>query len=184
MLTATQKANRRGALNEVTMAFTRRYLKELGLEDEAIDKIMAEHGKSIEGMITKTESEEATKKAVETARSDWDAGHKVVPVKETDEYKELDKKYQELMLGNQLTGAKVKDKYRDFVKGRLPADKSFEDGIKAVKEEYPEFFDAEEQPKADPKNKPSLVGGEPPKNDPPVSEADLIKKAFSEAFKR
>ena len=166
------------------MAFTRRYLKELGLEDEAIDKIMAEHGKSIEGMITKTESEEVTKKAVETARTDWDASHKVVPVKESDEYKELDKKYQELMLGNQLTGAKVKDKYRDFVKGRLPADKSFEDGIKAVKEEYPEFFDAEEQPKAEPKNKPSLAGGATPKDEPPVSEADIIKKAFSEAFKR
>lgn len=166
------------------MAFTRRYLKELGLEDEAIDKIMAEHGKSIEGMITKTESEEATKKAVETARTDWDASHKVVPVKESDEYKELDKKYNELVLGNQLASAKVKDKYRDFVKGKLPADKSFEDGIKAVKEEYPEFFDADEQPKADPpKNKPSL-GGDPPKSDPPVSEADLIKKAFNEAFKR
>ena len=164
------------------MAFTRLYLKELGLEDEAIDKIMAEHGKSIEGMITKTESEEATKKAVETARTDWDASHKVVPVKESDEYKELDKKYQEMVLGNQLASAKVKDKYRDFVKGKLPADKSFEDGIKAVKEEFPEFFDSEEQ-KEQPKNKPSL-GGEPPKNDPQLSEADLIKKAFSEAFKR
>ena len=50
------------------MAFTRRYLKELGLEDEAIDKIMAEHGKSIEGMITKTDSEDAVKKAVEDAQ--------------------------------------------------------------------------------------------------------------------
>lgn len=166
------------------MAFTRRYLKELGLEDEAIDKIMAEHGKSIEGMITKTESEDAVKKAVEDAQKGWDANHKTVPVKESDEYKELDKRYNELVLGNQLASAKVKDKYRDFVKGKLPADKSFEDGIKAVKEEYPEFFDADEQPKADPpKNKPSL-GGDPPKNDPPVSEADLIKKAFSEAFKR
>ena len=166
------------------MAFTRRFLKEAGLEDDAIDRIMAEHGKSIEGMITKTESEDAVKKAVEDAKTGWDANHKMTPVKESDEYKELDKKYQELVLGNQLTGAKVKDKYRDFVKGKLPADKSFEDGIKAVKEEYPEFFDAEEQPKAEPKNKPSLAGGEPPKSDPPVSEADLIKKAFSEAFKR
>lgn len=163
------------------MAFNRRYLKELGLEDEAIEKIMAEHGRSIEGMITKTESEEATKKALEEAKNGWDANHK--PVKESDEYKELDKKYQDLVLGNQLTSAKVKDKYRDFVKGKLPADKSLEDGIKAVKEEYPEFFDTEE-PKEPPKNKPSLAGGEPPKNDPPASEADLIKKAFADAFKR
>lgn len=162
------------------MAFTRRYLKELGLEDEAIDKIMAEHGKSIEGMITKTESEDAVKKAVADAKTGWDADHK--PVKETDEYKELDRKYSELVLGNQLASAKVKEKYRDFVRGKLPADKSFEDGIKAVKEEFPEFFDTEEQ-KEQPKNKPSL-GGETPKSDPPVSEADLIKKAFSEAFKR
>ena len=167
------------------MAFGRRYLKELGLEDEVIDKIMAEHGKSIEGMITKTESEESQKKALEEAKKGWDATHKVIPVKESDEYKELDKKYQEMVLGNQLTGAKVKDKYRDFVKGKLPADKSFEDGIKAVKEEFPEFFDAEEPaPKDEPKNKPSLGSGTPPKNDPPVSEEEKIKKAFADAFKR
>ena len=42
---------------------------------------------------------------------------------------------------------------------------------------------AAEEQKEQPKNKPSL-GGETPKSDPPVSEADLIKKAFSEAFKR
>ena len=166
------------------MAFTRRYLKEMGLEDDAIDKIMAEHGKSIEGMITKSESEDAVKKAVEDAQRGWDASHKTVPVKESDEYKELDKKYQELMLGNQLTGAKVKDKYRDFVKGRLPADKSFEDGIKAVRDEYPEFFDTEEQPKVDPpKNKPS-VGAEVPKTEPQLTEADIARKAFADAFKR
>lgn len=167
------------------MAFTRRYLKELGLEDDAIDKIMAEHGKSIEGMITKTESEDAVKKAVEDAQKGWDANHKTVPVKESDEYKELDKRYNELVLGNQLTSAKVKDKYRDFVKGRLPSDKSFEDGIKAVRDEYPEFFDADEPPKNDPpKNKPSVGGGEPPKTDPQLTEEEKIKKAFADAFKR
>lgn len=166
------------------MAFTRRYLKELGLEDEAIDKIMAEHGKSIEGMITKTESEEATKKALEEAKAGWDANHK--PVMESDEYKELDRKYQDLMLGNQLTSAKVKEKYRDFVKGKLPTDKSFEDGIKAVKDEFPEFFDEEsEEGKNPPKNKPALGGGISPKDEtPPSSEADIIKKAFADAFKR
>lgn len=167
------------------MAFGRRFLKELGIEDEAIDKIMSEHGKSIEGMITKTESEDAVKKAVEDAKVGWDANHKVLPVKESDEYIELDKKYNELVLGNQLTSAKVKEKYRDFVKGRLPADKSFEDGIKAVKDEYPEFFDADEAPKDEPKNKPSIGGGDNPKNDPqPMSEAEAIKKAFADAFKR
>lgn len=166
------------------MAFNRRYLKELGLEDEAIEKIMAEHGKSIEGMITKTESEEATRKALEEAKSGWDASHK--PVKESDEYKELDKKYQDLVLGNQLTSAKVKDKYRDFVKGKLPADKSLEDGIKAVKDEFPEFFEEEEKEIKDaPKNKPALGGGFSPKDEtPPSSEADIIKKAFADAFKR
>lgn len=168
------------------MAFTRRYLKELGIEDDAIDKIMSEHGKSIEGMVTKSESEEAVKKAVDDAKAGWDADHKVVPVKESDEYKELDKKYQEMVLGNQLAGAKVKDKYRDFVKGRLPSDKSFEDGIKAVREEFPEFFDSEEtQKKEPPMNKPSIGGGNPPKNDPPAdSEVEKARKAFADAFKR
>lgn len=167
------------------MAFTRRYLKELGIEDDAIDKIMAEHGKSIEGMVTKSESEDAVKKAVETAKSDWDAGHKVIPVKESDEYKELDKRYNELVLGNQLTSAKVKEKYRDFVKGRLPSDKSFEDGIKAVRDEFPEFFDSEEEQKNEPpKSKPSVGGAESPKNEPQITEADIARKAFADAFKR
>ena len=163
------------------MAFTRRYLKELGIEDDAIDKIMAEHGKSIEGMITKTESEDAVKKAVEDAQKGWDANHKVTPVKESDEYKELDKKYQELVLGNQLTGARVKDKYRDFVKGRLSADKTFEESIKAVKDEFPEFFEEEKEP---PKAKPSFGEGNPPRTETPLSEEDTIKKAFADAFKR
>ena len=167
------------------MAFTRRYLKELGIEDDAIDKIMSEHGKSIEGMITKTESEDAVKKAVDDAKKGWDANYK--PVKETDEYKELDKKYNELVLGNQLVSAKVKDKYKDFVRGQLPADKSFEDGIKAVKEKYPEFFD-EESPKKEtenpPKNKPFIGGGENPKDEPQLTEDEKIKKAFADAFKR
>lgn len=163
------------------MAFTRRFLKEVGLEDEAIDKIMAEHGKSIEGMITKSESEESVKKAVEEAKTGWDANHKVTPVKESDEYKELDKKYNELVLGNQLTSARVKDKYRDFVKGRLSADKPFEESIKAVKDEFPEFFDEEKEP---PKAKPSFGEGNPPRTETPLSEEDIIKKAFSDAFKR
>ena len=168
------------------MAFTRRYLKELGLEDEAIDKIMAEHGKSIEGMITKSESEDAVKRAVDEAKSGWDANHKTVPVKESDEYKELDKKYNELVLGNQLVSAKVKEKYKDFVKGKLPSDKPFEEAIKAVKDEYPEFFDTDEPPKPEPpKNKPTLGGGNNPKNDPPVdNEVEKAKKDFLESFKR
>ena len=166
------------------MAFTRRYLKELGLEEDAIDKIMAEHGRSIDGMITKSESEDAVKKAVEDAQKGWDANHKPVVVKESEEYRELDKKYNELVLNNQLVGAKVKDKYRDFVRGRLPADKSFEDGIKAVKEEYPEFFDGDSTKTDPPKSKPSVGGGTPPKNDPPLTEVDKIKKEFSDAFKR
>jgi hypothetical protein len=167
------------------MALTRRFLKEMGLEDETIDRIMAEHGKTIENMITKSESEEAVKKAVEDAQKGWDANHKPVVIKESEEYRELDKRYNELVLGNQLTSAKVKEKYKDFVRGKLPADQSFDDGIKAVKEQFPEFFEAEEPPKNEPpKSKPSLVGGNTPKTDPPLTEEEKAKKEFADAFKR
>lgn len=167
------------------MALTRRMLKELGLESEVIDKIMEQHGSTLSDMITKAEAEENQKKAVESAKAEWDKNPPKINVKETDEYKELDKKYSDLMLDTKLTANKVQDKYRDFVRSKLPADKSFDEGIKAVQEEYPEFFSSDEPKKEGGENlpkKPTLSGGTPTKDDKPVDEVEKAKSAFARAF--
>lgn len=169
------------------MALTRRFLKELGIEAEAVDKILEEHGKTFDGMITKSQAEDDQKKAIEDARKVWDAEPKKINVKETEEYKELDKKYSDLLIDTKLTQNKVRDKYRDFVRGKLPADKTFEEGIKDIQGEYPEFFedDKKDDKKGDDKPKPKLGGGDDPKkDDSPNTEEESVKKAFLSAFKR
>ena len=172
------------------MALTRRFLKELGIEAEAVDKILEEHGKTFDGMITKSQAEDDQKKAIEDAKKVWDAEPKKINVKETEEYKELDKKYSDLLIDTKLTQNKVRDKYRAFVREKLPTDKPFEEGIKAVQGEFPEFFEEEEKKDEDEgkkdKPKPKLGGGasDPKKDNPSDTEEESVKKAFLSAFKR
>lgn len=157
-------------------------LKELGIEDESIEKIMSEHGKVMEGMTTKAQAEEDRKKALEDFAHKWEEEHKPVKVEDSEAYKALEKKYSDLQLDINLKSAKVKDKYRDFVKSKLSTDMPFEDGIKAIKEEYSEFFD--DEPKTDPSKKPSIGGNFKTLSEGGESEAEKLKKAFESAFKR
>lgn len=165
------------------MALTRRMLKELGLEEESIEKILAEHGKVMEGMVTKAQAEDDKKSALEAFEKEYSEKHKPVEVKETEAYKELEKKYADLEFDVNIRNAKVKDKYKDFVKGKLPNDKPFDEGIKGIREEYPEFFDSDEPKTEPPKTKPS-IGGETNKGEAEPTEADKIKAQFASAFKR
>ena len=156
-------------------------LKELGLEDESIEKIMAEHGKVMEGMTTKAQAEEDRKKALEDFAKQWEEEHKPVKVEDSEAYKALEKKYSDLQLDINLKSAKVKDKYRDFVKSKLSTEVPFDEGIKAIKEEYSEFFDEE---KTEPLKKPALGGSFKTQGEGGESEAEKFKKAFESAFKR
>lgn len=164
------------------MALTRRMLKELGLEDESIEKIMAEHGKVMEGMTTKAQAEEDRKKALEDFAQKWEEEHKPVKVEDSEAYKALEKKYSDLQLDINLKSAKVKDKYRDFVKSKLSTEVPFDEGIKAIKEEYSEFFD--DEPKTEPLKKPALGGNFKTQGEGGESEAEKFKKAFESAFRR
>ena len=156
-------------------------LKELGLEEEAIEKIMAEHGKVMEGMTTKAQAEEERKKALEEFTKKWEEEHKPIVVKDSEDYKALEKKYSDLKLDIDLKGAKVKDKYKDFVLSKLAKDKPFEEAIKEVQKQYSEFFDVETDPK---KRTPSIKNKEDKDDKEDPSEEDKIKEAFAKAFKR
>lgn len=166
------------------MALTRRMLKELGLEEESIEKIMTEHGKVMEGMTTKAQAEEERKKALEDFEKEYAEKHKPTPVTDSKEYKELEKKYKDLEFDVNMRNAKVKDKYREFVKSKLATDKPFDEAIKEIQEEYAEFFESEEkQPVNPPSNKPTVGGNETQKGGE-MTEEEKAKAAFLSGFKR
>lgn len=165
------------------MALTRRMLKELGIEEESIEKIMTEHGKVMEGMTTKAQAEEERKKALEDFEKEYAEKHKPTPATDSKEYKELEKKYKDLEFDVNMRNAKVKDKYREFVKSKLATDKPFEDAIKEIQEEYAEFFESEEKPVNPPSNKPTVGGNEAPKGGE-MTEEEKLKAAFLSGFKR
>lgn len=165
------------------MALTRRYLKELGLEAEQIDKIMESYGATVAEHITKSEAEEATKKAIEEAKKAWEASQpKPTKVEDSEEYKALLGKYSDLELNTQLTGAKVKDKYRDFVKSKLDKDKPFDEAINAVKTEYAEFFEGDNKPAGT--NKPIFTEPNNLKPTEDKTEEQKILEDFKKSFMR
>lgn len=165
------------------MALTRRMLKEYGLEEEVIEKIMAEHGKVMEGLISKSQAEDERKKALEDFEKEYAEKHKPTPATDSKEYKELEKKYKDLEFDVNMKNAKVKDKYRDFVKAKLPSDKPFDEAIKEIQEEYSEFFESEEKPQTPPSNKPTVGGNEAQKGGE-MTEEEKAKAAFLSGFKR
>jgi len=168
------------------MALNRRFLKECGIEEEIADKIMSEYGKAFEGMIPKSQAEEESKKALEDFQQKWEKDHPKVEVKDTDAYKDLESKYNDLVFDGQMRSAKVKEKYKDFVKSKLSKDKPFEESIKEIKAEYAEFFESDEPMPEKKGNEPKpTVGGQTQKeggNEP--TEADKLKAEFAKAFKR
>lgn len=168
------------------MALNRRFLKECGIEEEIADKIMSEYGKSFENMIPKSQAEEDSKKALEDFQQKWEKDHPKVEVKDTDAYKDLESKYNDLVFDGQMRSAKVKEKYKDFVKSKIAKDKPFEESIKEIKAEYAEFFESDEPMPEKKGNEPKpTVGGQTQKeggNEP--TEADKLKAEFAKAFKR
>lgn len=170
------------------MSLKRSFLKELGLEAEVIDKIMTEYGKTFESMVTKSESEEAVKNAVENAIKDFTEKNPKIKATETKEYLDLLAKYDGLLLDGKLRDKKVKSKYFDFVKAKLNKDEDFEKAIDAVKKEYGEFFEEEkeaEQKPEPPKNNPNFHN-EPGKENGKVDGNDekTLAEEFKKAFRR
>ena len=159
---------------------------ENGFEEEIADKIMSEYGKAFENMIPKSQAEEDSKKALEDFQQKWEKDHPKVEVKDTDAYKELEGKYNDLVFDGQMRSAKVKEKYKDFVKSKIAKDKPFEESIKEIKAEYAEFFESDEPMPEKKGNEPKpTVGGTQPKesgNEP--TEAEKLKAEFAKAFKR
>ncbi len=137
----------------------RDYLKELGLEEEVIDKIMTEHGKSVqklkelEGVKEDLEEAKKTIENLEKANKDNESLQKEIEsYKEKLENSEKERKAEakSRMIEDALRGAKGKDlEYLKFKLGDIEVDKDgklkdIDSKIKELQEKHPSFFETED----------------------------------------
>lgn len=169
------------------MALTRGMLREMGLEQEQIDRIMNAHGGTMADMVTRAEAEELSKKNVEQAKTEWEKANPVRKFSDFEEYKKLKNDYDSLLHTEQLRGAKVKQKYFDIVKGKTDFE-HFDESIKKLKTDFGEFFEedeAEAKPtqQSEVQKAPLPVFGAEPKQNPMPSAEDAALAEIKKAFK-
>lgn len=165
----------------------REFLKGLGLEDEAIDKIMAEHGKTVNSTKEQLDTVTTDRDDLKTQLEERDTQLEELSAKATGneeltaeierlknentttatEYQaKLDKQAFDFTLDKSLTGAKVKNAKAvrallDTEKIKLDGEKllNLDDQLEALKESDPYLFDvAEEQQQEE--DKPTFSSGQ------------------------
>lgn len=185
----------------------REFLKELGLEDEAIDKIMAEHGKTVNETKEKAEKADELKNQLEDYKQQIserdtqleelkkvDAEGLQAKIDELQQQNETTKtEYEEKLqqqafehkLDSSLSGAKVKN--TKAVKALLDMDtikldgdtlKGLDDQLNSLKESDAYLFEEEQQ---DPP-KPNFTTGQHNKGGN-MSAKDLMKMTYKERVK-
>lgn len=167
------------------MALTRRMLKEMGLEQDQIDRIMDAHGGTMSDMITKAEAEEMASKSVEQAKAEW---QKSLPKErkydDFDEYKQLKAELDGIRQTEALRGAKVKDKYFDLIRGKVDFTK-FDESIQNIKKDYAELFEPEapQQSEQTPPKQPFPAFGAPAGQDSPPDPQKAAEEQIRKAFR-
>ena len=133
------------------MAFTRKALAALGLDEEKIEKVMTLHGTSMADFVPKSELaakiEEAKTSALKEAPKP--------DVKESDDYKALQAEFdsfkRKVETASELKKGGVKEKFIDNVFALLTEDKPAAEQLDAIREKYEEYFSPQEQFGADTK---------------------------------
>lgn len=128
------------------MAFTRKALAALGLDEEKIEKVMTLHGTSMADFVPKSELaakiEEAKTNALEEAPKP--------NVKESDDYRALQAEFdsfkRKVETASELKKGGVKEKFIDNVFALLTEDKPAAEQLDAIREKYEEYFSPQEQP--------------------------------------
>ena len=122
------------------MAFTRRSLAALGLNEEQVDKVMALHGTSMSDFIPKSELQER----IDTALADaLKTALQSAQIKETDEYKAVAEERDMLRALGGDDFASVKPKFRETVYKMLERGENapaIAEQLKSVAEKYEEYF--------------------------------------------
>lgn len=125
------------------MAFTRKALAGLGLNEDAIEKVMALHGTSMADFIPKSELQDKIAEAVEAAKKEAPS----IDVTTTDEYKAVADERDMLRALGSDDFASVKPKFRESVYKMLDRSEgapAVVEQLKTVAEKYEEYFNAAE----------------------------------------
>ena len=125
------------------MAFTRKALAGLGLNEELIEKVMTLHGTSMSDFVPKSELKTKIDEAVAEAQKNAPAPN----IKESDDYKALqadfDSYKKKIETSSELKKGGVKEKFIDNVYSLLTEDKPASEQLDAIREQYEEYFDSE-----------------------------------------
>lgn len=126
------------------MAFTRKSLAGLGLNEEMVDKVMTLHGTSMADFIPKSELKTKIDEAVAEAKKNAPAPN----IKESADYKALQQDYEnykkKIEVSAELKKSGVKEKFLDSVYSLLEEGKPAADQLDAIREQYEEYFDMAE----------------------------------------
>ena len=127
------------------MAFTRKALAGLGLNEDAIEKVMALHGTSMADFIPKSELQDKITEAVEKAKKDTPP----IDVTTTDEYKAIAEERDMLRALGSDDFASVKPKFREAVYRLIDRGENapaIAEQLKTVAEKYEEYLNPTEPP--------------------------------------
>lgn len=155
------------------MAFTRKFLKENGVPEDKIDLIMAERNRTLGDYIPKDEVQKQIDEAL--------AGVKPAPATDSEEYKKLLAEFDDYKKRTEARGSddfkNVKSKFFDQVYNGLDHSKPYAEQIAKVKEEYPEYFAADD-PAPDPAPAGPTFGADPKGGMPAGGEKDAFNSVW------
>ena len=152
--------------------------------EEKTDRIFSMYGMAInDGYVTKTAARESQEAAISAAKAEWEKGIVVPDVKESEEYKALLAEYdgykaeQDARISEDYKG--IKGKFFHTVYGMIDHSKPVSEQMPAIREEWPEYFEPENNGGEQPKNTPqfSKQPGHPGTN--PESDEDKLAKQLS-----
>lgn len=145
------------------MAFTRKALAELGLSEEAIEKVMTLHGTSMSDFMPKSELQTEINKALETAKKDTENN-----LKDIKEYQDVVAERDMLRALSGKEFESIKPKFREQVykmlkreEGAEPTEKQLEN----IRKDYEEYFMQKESEQKPTPQFGSDVTGTMPKGD-------------------
>lgn len=128
------------------MAFTRKSLAGLGLNEDQIEKVMTLHGTSMSDFIPKSELQGKIDDALADAQKN---ALQNVQIKETEEYKAVAEERDMLRALGGDDFSSVKPKFRETVYKMLERGENapaVAEQLKTVAEKYEEYFTPTEQP--------------------------------------
>lgn len=134
----------------------REFLQNLGLEQEAINSVMAEYGKSVNELnkqVADLKASESELTAVTAERDTLKSTNEALSAQLETAKAESDKAKREANIDISLHKVGVKDKYTDYIKAQL-SDVELDDvetKLNELKGEMSELFIVEEKPVEEPK---------------------------------